>query len=204
MRPSSRWSRSSPVPRRHKKSSPPGWLAGFTSPVFATTSPGSHHRPSTSCNRAARSATLNTNNGQIGAIAIPESAHQSRALISSSGGEQGLLGLAFHPNYQANGLFYVNYTTTNGTDPGGAIRVQEYPSRERDRDPGSRRTIIQFNHPRQTTTMADGSGSIPLNGITGPNSGHLYITVGDGGGPTTRQTTHRTRMSCSENSSGST
>jgi len=29
-----------------------------------------------------------------------------------SGGEQGLLGLAFHPNYSSNGCFYVNYTTT--------------------------------------------------------------------------------------------
>ena len=30
------------------------------------------------------------------------------------GGEQGLLGLAFHPRYAKNGLFYVDYTTENG------------------------------------------------------------------------------------------
>jgi Glucose / Sorbosone dehydrogenase len=29
-------------------------------------------------------------------------------------GEQGLLGLVFHPNYEANGRFYVNYTDLNG------------------------------------------------------------------------------------------
>src|ERR1700694_6200036 len=32
-----------------------------------------------------------------------------------SGGETGLLGLAFHPNFSANGCFYVNYTTTRLT-----------------------------------------------------------------------------------------
>ena len=32
------------------------------------------------------------------------------AEVQSSGGEQGLLGLAFHPQYQTNGLFYVNYS----------------------------------------------------------------------------------------------
>ena len=30
------------------------------------------------------------------------------------GGEQGLLGVAFHPNYESNGYFYINYTGTNG------------------------------------------------------------------------------------------
>jgi glucose/arabinose dehydrogenase len=34
--------------------------------------------------------------------------------LVSYGGEQGLLGLAFHPNYASNGFFYVNYTDTNG------------------------------------------------------------------------------------------
>src|SRR5262245_765314 len=32
----------------------------------------------------------------------------------STGGEQGLLSLAFHPQYASNGLFYVNYTDTAG------------------------------------------------------------------------------------------
>jgi len=32
------------------------------------------------------------------------------ALVGSGGNEQGLLGLAFHPNYASNGYFYVNYT----------------------------------------------------------------------------------------------
>src|SRR5919197_632991 len=40
-----------------------------------------------------------------------------------SGGEQGLLGLAFHPNYRRNHKFYVNYTDKNGD-----TRVVEYLS----------------------------------------------------------------------------
>src|SRR5690606_36355315 len=34
--------------------------------------------------------------------------------IISSGGERGLLGLAFHPDYDTNGRFFVNYTNTAG------------------------------------------------------------------------------------------
>jgi glucose/arabinose dehydrogenase len=36
------------------------------------------------------------------------------ARVDSSSGEEGLLGLAFHPNYATNGFFYVNYTNTTG------------------------------------------------------------------------------------------
>ena len=36
------------------------------------------------------------------------------SLTVSTSSEQGLLGLAFHPNYSQNGYFYVNYTASNG------------------------------------------------------------------------------------------
>jgi hypothetical protein len=36
------------------------------------------------------------------------------SLISTSGNERGLLGLAFHPNYATNGLFFINYTNLSG------------------------------------------------------------------------------------------
>src|SRR5687767_829676 len=35
------------------------------------------------------------------------------AKVNDSGNEEGLLGLAFHPNYESNGYLYVNYTATN-------------------------------------------------------------------------------------------
>src|SRR3989337_2141332 len=36
------------------------------------------------------------------------------SIVGSTGSEQGLLGMAFHPNYQVNGFFYVNYTNNSG------------------------------------------------------------------------------------------
>ena len=54
--------------------------------------------------------------------------------IVSAGGEQGLLGLAFHPDYARNGRFFVYYTDRAGDTPGGRV-----PARERDAgQPGQR------------------------------------------------------------------
>ncbi|MBK7086014.1 MAG: PQQ-dependent sugar dehydrogenase [Flavobacteriales bacterium] len=46
------------------------------------------------------------------------------ARVNDTGGEQGLLGLAFHPQYAQNGFFFVQYTagTGNGTTRGSASR----------------------------------------------------------------------------------
>jgi glucose/arabinose dehydrogenase len=154
--------------------------AGFTNPLFASAAPGS---PSTLyvVQQGGQIRTLNTTNGAIGSTPFLDLTAISGTNLRS-GGEQGLLGLAFHPNYQANGLFYVNYTTRNGDDPGGAIRVEEYRATNGTVDPSSRRTIIQFNHPTLTNHYGGWIGFNPMNGTTGPNSGQLYITVGDGGG----------------------
>ena len=38
-----------------------------------------------------------------------------RDRVNDSGNEQGLLGLTFHPDYQTNGYFFVDYTTSNPT-----------------------------------------------------------------------------------------
>ena len=52
-----------------------------------------------------------------------------------SGGEQGLLGLAFHPSYETNGKFYVNYTTKSGATAINEYRVSSEPEH---REPGER------------------------------------------------------------------
>jgi hypothetical protein len=149
--------------------------SGFTNPVFATTAPGVSSTLYV-VQQNGQIRTLNTTTGQIGATPFLDIASiPDTGLIS--GGEQGLLGLAFHPNYQSNGLFYVNYTTTNG-----AARVEEYHAVNGTVDTGSRRTIIQIDHPGNTNHNAGWIGFNPLNGTTGPNSGQLYIMTGDGGG----------------------
>ncbi|HEX2188453.1 MAG TPA: PQQ-dependent sugar dehydrogenase [Longimicrobiaceae bacterium] len=87
----------------------------------------------------------------------------------SSGGERGLLGLAFHPSYAANGYFYVDYT-----DPGGDTRVERYRvSADRNRaDPASAKTILHVPQP-----FANHNGGMVA---FGPD-GKLYVAMGDGG-----------------------
>src|SRR5213594_2619553 len=46
-------------------------------------------------------------------VLLPQAFLDISALIST-GSEQGLLSVAFHPNYAANGFFYVDYTDANG------------------------------------------------------------------------------------------
>ena len=87
----------------------------------------------------------------------------------SSSGEQGLLGLAFHPRYATNGFLYINYT-----DPAGTTRIARYTvSGERNvANPASAKLIIAIPQPYENHN----GGMIAF----GPD-GMLYIGMGDGG-----------------------
>jgi glucose/arabinose dehydrogenase len=87
----------------------------------------------------------------------------------SSGGERGLLGLAFHPRYSETGRFYVNYT-----DPAGDTRISEFRvSGNADvADQGSERELLFVRQP-----FANHNGG----GLAFGNDGFLYIGLGDGG-----------------------
>lgn len=87
-----------------------------------------------------------------------------------SGGERGLLSVAFHPQYASNGLFFVNYT-----DRAGDTRVERYRvSADRNRaDPASARLVIGIDQP-----YANHNGGLVA---FGPD-GKLYVGMGDGGG----------------------
>ena len=87
--------------------------------------------------------------------------------------EQGLLGLAFHPNYQENGYFYVYYTSTSGS---GDTYVRRY-SRDGD-DPDHATTSGSL-----TLLTADQPYWNHNGGWLGfsPVDGYLYIGLGDGG-----------------------
>lgn len=87
----------------------------------------------------------------------------------SSGGEQGLLGLAFHPGYASNGLFVVNYTETGGATRVALYRVGADPDRA---DPASEQIILSSSQP-----FSNHNGGMVA---FGPD-GHLYIGTGDGG-----------------------
>ena len=65
--------------------------------------------------------------------------------ISSSGGERGLLGLAFHPDYQNNGYFYVNYTDNSGDTQVSRFSVDG--SDPNIANPGSELQLINISQP---------------------------------------------------------
>ena len=88
--------------------------------------------------------------------------------IISSGGERGLLGLAFHPNYATNGFFFVNYTNTSGNTVIARYSVSANPSIA-----NTTGTILMTI--TQPFSNHNG-GSIKF----GPD-GYLYIGMGDGG-----------------------
>ena len=92
-----------------------------------------------------------------------------------SGGERGLLSIAFAPDYQASGRFYVYLTAkATATTPAGQIQVREYRRADADRaDPASGRTVLSADHPRSNHN----GGQLQF----GPD-GRLWIGTGDGGG----------------------
>ena len=88
-----------------------------------------------------------------------------------TGGESGMLSMAFHPDYARNRRYFVYYV-----DNSGRLRVDGYrastadPSRT---EPGSRRTIINQPHPR----FNHKGGQLQFG-----RDGKLYVGFGDGGG----------------------
>ena len=88
---------------------------------------------------------------------------------AGSGGERGLLSLAFHPAYASNGYFYVNYT-----DREGDTRIERYSATDdRNRaDPSSAKRILTIEQP-----FGNHNGGL----IKFGSDGMLYIGMGDGG-----------------------
>jgi glucose/arabinose dehydrogenase len=92
-------------------------------------------------------------------------------IVNSNGSEQGLLGLAFHPDYESNGFFYVNYSDNTGGD----TIVARYSVSAADpnvANPASALILMEIDQP-----FSNHNGGQVL---FGPD-GYLYIGMGDGG-----------------------
>lgn len=89
----------------------------------------------------------------------------------SLGDERGLLGLAFHPNYESNGFFYVFYTASS---PSRTVisRYSVMPGNPDKADSLSEQILMQPFH-----EFSNHNGGMLLFG----NDGYLYIGMGDGG-----------------------
>jgi glucose/arabinose dehydrogenase len=89
--------------------------------------------------------------------------------LVSNGGEQGLLSVAFHPNYRSNGLFFVNCTNTAGDTVVARYSVYRDPNVA---DPNSAAISLTVAQPFANHN----GGQLQF----GPD-GYLYIGMGDGG-----------------------
>ena len=88
----------------------------------------------------------------------------------SAGGETGLLGIAFHPNFSTNGQFFLNYTRQSN----GQLQsvISRFQSNRTVGDAASEEILMTFNQP-----YSNHNGGSILFG----KDGFLYIATGDGG-----------------------
>lgn len=135
--------------------------AGLDFPLFLTAAPGDQTRlfvvEKTGKIRVIRNGTL---------LAQPFLDLSGKV---SSGGEQGLLGLAFHPQYGANGRFVVDYTDGSGNTRVSVFQVSANPELA---DPASEQVILTVDQP-----FSNHNGGMV---VFGPD-GKLYVGLGDGG-----------------------
>ena len=146
--------------------------ADLSRPIFVTAPPGDTTRVFIAEQRGSGGVS---NRADVRVLRLSDSTLLPQPFLTLSGvttgGEQGLLGLAFHPDYASNRQFYVNYT-----DAGGQTVVRRFRASAGNpnvMEPGSGLTILvipqpQVNHNGGWTAF-------------GPD-GFLYIGTGDGGG----------------------
>jgi glucose/arabinose dehydrogenase len=91
--------------------------------------------------------------------------------VDDTGNEEGLLGLAFHPQFASNGYFYVNYTA-GGPDRTVISRFTVSSTDSNTADPFSELVLLEYDQP---FSNHNGGGL-----VFGPD-GYLYISSGDGG-----------------------
>ncbi len=87
--------------------------------------------------------------------------------VGSQGNEQGLLGLAFHPNFKQNPYYYVNYTDLNGNTV-----IARFTASGNTTDPASEKVLLHIKQPYPNHN----GGEM----VFGPD-GKLYLGLGDGG-----------------------
>jgi glucose/arabinose dehydrogenase len=136
-------------------------IGTFTAPLYVTAPPGDRRR-----------VFVVEQEGRI--VVVRGGRKLSRPFLDIrdlvvAGGEQGLLSMAFAPDYESSGLFYVYYT-----DNGGDTRVVEYRRASADRaDHDSARQVLFQRQPE-----VNHNGGLVL---FGPDD-LLYVGLGDGGG----------------------
>jgi len=135
---------------------------GLARPVFATSAPGDSDNIFVLEQHAGTIQRIDLSTGTRSTfVTLPNGTLSTR-------NEQGLLGLAFHPDYQTNGRYYLNYT-----DADGDTRVREYTRQSPTQgSPNATRDILSIDQPFSNHN----AGWIDFG-----SDNHLYIATGDGG-----------------------
>lgn len=141
------------------------FAGGLNRPVYLTTPAGDNSRLFVLEQHTGRIRIVDKTTGQVSPtpfLEIPD---------VSDGNEQGLLGLAFAPDYAQSGRFFVNYTDAVGNTQVVGYRVSS--SNPNQADPRSATPILSITQPQANHN----GGWIGF----GPKDGYLYIATGDGG-----------------------
>jgi hypothetical protein len=145
----------------------------LSSPLFVTAPPGDLNRIFI-VQQGGQVLILNLNTGVVNATPFLS---LTDIVV---GGEEGLLGLAFDPNYASNGKFYVNCIAPGGAFSSGITQIRQYQVSSNpdiaDTTPGNVKTVLAFDQP-QTNHNGGWIGFSPRLG----DDHNLYIATGDGG-----------------------
>jgi len=147
--------------------------SGLSSPLFSTAPPGDFNR-----------LFIVQQNGVIRILNLNTGVLNATPFLTVggivSGGEQGLLGLAFDPSYATNGKFYVNCTAPGGAFNAGITQIRQYQVSSNpdiaDTTATNIKTLLSFDQP-QTNHNGGWIGFSPRAG----DDHNLYIATGDGG-----------------------
>jgi len=118
---------------------------------------------------------------------------KSKVVVGKANGdERGLLGMAFHPSYATNGLFYVYYSDKADANDTGDSIIEEYKvsaASADEADAASARLVLKIEQPdNSSTAFRNHKGGA----INFGSDGFLYMGFGDGGGSGDSDASHGT------------
>ena len=158
--------------------------SGLTQPLFVTAPPGDTSH-----------IYIVQQTGQILALDLQANTLSTFFTVTgltSTSGEQGLLGLAFDPNYATNSKFYLDFTVPGGTWGNGVTHVSQFeltppPKKKKKKKKNKVRetVLLTFSHPESNHN----GGWIGFSPRTGDDH-NLYIATGDGGNAYDQGTGH--------------
>ena len=151
---------------------------GLSQPLFVTAPPGDYDRLFIVC-QTGQVQVLNLGTGAL-TLFIDLTTISNPSF--RGGGEQGLLGMAFDPNYATNGKFYLNFTVNSAptdTFQEGVTHVSQFTLSANlpyHADTSTEKVLLTFQHPEANHN----GGWIGFSPRAGDDH-NLYIATGDGG-----------------------